>query len=60
MRLVPEPSDSNPKSNHEKTTAILAPNATVIKLEIAGAPKVAEIPPNPAELTTEDTENTGD
>jgi hypothetical protein len=41
MRLVPEPSDSNPKSNHEKTTAILAPNATVIKLEITGEPKVA-------------------
>jgi alpha-L-fucosidase len=30
----------------------LDPNATVIKLEIAGEPKVAEIPPNPAELTT--------
>ena len=60
MRLVPEPSDSNPKSNHEKTTAILAPNATVIKLEIAGAPKVSDNQPNPEELTTEDTESTED
>ena len=32
------------------------PNATVIKLEILGEPKVAEIHPNPAELTTESTE----